>query len=77
MRKSVYYTISCEKRGFRVCFEFIPPFYEESFRDILFVLSRSIAGYVTRKNGQKSRKETHGKRIIKEWNKFKTDSKKQ
>ena len=31
----------------RSCLEFIPAFYKECFRGFLFVLMRSIAGYVT------------------------------
>ena len=37
--------------------EFIPAFYKECFRGFLFVLMRSIAGYVTNKNGEKDRKQ--------------------
>ena len=41
----------------RSCLEFIPAFYKECFRGFLFVLMRSIAGYVTNKNGEKDRKQ--------------------
>ena len=50
------FCISSETR-FRSCLEFIPAFYKECFRGFLFVLMRSIAGYVTNKNGEKDRKQ--------------------
>ena len=50
-----YYIVG--KSILRSCLEFIPAFYKECFRGFLFVLMRSIAGYVTNKNGEKDRKQ--------------------
>ena len=46
-----------KSRILRSCFEFIPDFSKECFQGFLFVLMRSIAGYVTNKNGGKDRKQ--------------------
>ena len=51
------YTGSAIGAFLRSCLEFIPAFYKECFRGFLFVLMRSIAGYVTNKNGEKDRKQ--------------------
>ena len=48
---------AAKKLFLRSCLEFIPAFYKECFRGFLFVLMRSIASYVTNKNGEKDRKQ--------------------
>ena len=53
----IFFLKGCILFSLRSCLEFIPAFYKECFRGFLFVLMRSIAGYVTNKNGEKDRKQ--------------------